>query len=290
MKKQILKSILLLAIPMVLTTSCSKDDEKKEAAAPSLGTATIKGRLTGDIVLNSGKADGIKGVKITGRINTSDLVAVGSVNTAGLIRTYEATTDDDGFYTLTVEAGSRPVGVTLDIPATIITEQTLENGNKENRTFNRVTAIPAITVVRGQVLVQDANYNFAAPVAKGLVTLEATVSFRNDLCKGISADLDSQITTVPVNTTLRVSWADDNLNPREVDVKTDANGKFTLSVETANANKTLTVRGIKFFADRKRDINSDGTCDTENNHGYTTGNIIFTINRGETNKEKITFN
>lgn len=276
---------------MVLVSSCSKEEEKKEVNSPEFGKITITGRLRGDLILNNGQLDPIKGVKVTARINVADLVSVGSVTAPGLTRTYESTTNDDGIYTLEVEAANKPVAVSLEIPQTINLDQTLENGTTEKRTFNRTTNIAnPVTLSRGQVHVQNADYNYNAIDAKGLVTLEGTVSFRNDLCKGISLSLDSQISVVPANTMLRITWTDDNFNAREVIVKTDANGKFTLSVETSQNSKTLTVRGIKFYADRKSDVDSDGDCDTENNYGYTTATLIFTINKGDVNKEKIIFN
>jgi hypothetical protein len=292
MKKQFLKLAVLLAMPLVIITSCSKEEEEKKDATQisGLGTATITGRLTGDVILNNGQLEGLSGVRVTARINTSDLIAVGSVP-GGLIRTYEATTDANGFYTLNIEAGSRPVGVTFDIPAAAIVEQTLENGSKVRTTFNRITVFSGfISMNKGQVFTQDAQYNFALPTTKSSVTLEADVFFRSDLCKGVSPQLDSQLTTAPANTMFRITWTDDNSYAREAIVKTDANGKFTFSVETSNASKTLTVRGIKVYADRKRDIDGDGNCDTETNYDYTTGSMSFTILKGETNKEEIEFN
>jgi phosphatidate phosphatase APP1 len=123
MKKQILKLTMVLVLPlMLINQSCKKESEDTKSTNVTMGSATITGRITGDIILNNGLKEGIAGIKITGRINTADLITTGSVATAGLTRTYEATTDANGNYTLTVDVNSKPVVVTLDIYPSLMCE------------------------------------------------------------------------------------------------------------------------------------------------------------------------
>lgn len=289
MKKQILQITMALALPFALfTQSCKKDSEETKTTV-AMGSATITGRITADMILNNGTREGVSGIKVTGRINTADLITSGSVVTAGLTRTYEATTDADGNYTLTVEVNSKPVGVTLDIPASFNAEQTLENGTKKQTVFTRNTVIPAtITVNRSQTVTQNADYDYEINALLGTVKLSGEVKFRNDLCKGISTALDSQVNIVPTNTILVVTWNDDNSNARELEVAVGTNGKYEFMVETQNASKSFTIRGRKFYADRKSPNPSD-SCITTNNYGYTLPSQNVTINKNESEVRNYTF-
>ena len=133
MKKQFLKITIALALPFVMfTQSHKKDNEDTKTSNVAMGSATITGKITADMILNNGVREGVAGIKFTGRINTSDLITTWSVVTSGLTRTYEATTDADGNYTLTVEVISKPLGVTLDIPQSFNAEQTLETAQEKN--------------------------------------------------------------------------------------------------------------------------------------------------------------
>lgn len=290
MKKQLFKISMLLALPvLLLTQSCKKDSEENKSTSVAMGTATITGRITADMILNNGTKEGVAGIKVTGRINTADLITTGNVATAGLTRTYEATTDANGNYTLTVDVNSKPVGVTLDIPASFNAEQTLENGVKKQTLFTRNNAVPAtITLTRSQVATQNADYDYEVSPLLGTVKLSGEVFFRNDLCKGVSAALDSQINIVPANTLLVVTWNDDNADPREIEVSVGANGKYEFMVETKNANKVLTIKGRKFYADRKSP-NINDSCITEKNYGYTLPTQNVSINKNESEVRNYTF-
>jgi hypothetical protein len=288
MKKQFLQITIALALQFVMLQSCKKDSEETKATV-AMGSATITGRITADMILNNGTREGVSGIKVIGRINTADLITTGTVATAGLTRTYEATTDADGNYTLTVEVNSKPVGVTLDIPASFNAEQTLENGTKKQTVFTRNTVIPGtITVNRSQTVTQNADYDYAINAILGTVKLSGEVKFRNDLCKGISAALDSQVNIVPTNTILVVTWNDDNFNSRELEVAVGTNGKYEFMVETQNASKALTIRGRKFYADRKSPNPSD-SCITAKDYGYTLPTQNVTINKNESEVRNFTF-
>lgn len=292
MKKQFLKITMLLALPFVFALqSCSEEEEEsKNTATVSMGSATITGRITADLILNNGQKEGVQGVKVVARINTSDLITTGNVNAAGLTRAYEAVTNANGEYTLTVEANSRPVNVSLEIPQTFNQTQTLENGTTRPTVFNRTTFVPTpVTITRGQVYTQNADYNYNIPSEIGTIKISGEVFYRNNLCKGISVELDSQIAVVPANTALVITWNDDNGNARESVVNVDANGKYEFTIETANANKTITIRGRKFYADRN-DIDGNGDCVTETGYGYTRPSFNVNINKNEEEKREIEFN
>jgi len=289
MKKQFQKLTMVLVLPlMLINQSCKKESEDTKSTNVTMGSAIITGRITGDIILNNGLKEGISGIKITGRINTADLITTGSVATAGLTRTYEATTDANGNYTLTVDVNSKPVVVTLDIPASFNAEQTLENGVKKQTLFTRNNAIAAITLTRSQVFTQNADYSYDVSPLLGTVKLSGEVKFRNDLCKGISSALDSQVNIVPTNTILVFTWNDDNSTSREMEVNVGATGKYEFMIETKNSGKQLSVKGRKFYADRKSP-NFNDSCITEKNYGFILPPQNIQINKNESEVRNFTF-
>jgi len=75
MKKQFLKITIALALPFVMfTQSHKKDNEDTKTSNVAMGSATITGKITADMILNNGVREGVAGIKFTGRINTSDLI------------------------------------------------------------------------------------------------------------------------------------------------------------------------------------------------------------------------
>lgn len=282
MKKQLLKITLLLAASVTLLQSCS-DDESKNTATVNMGSATITGRVTADVILNNGvKKDGLAGFTVTATISTQDLVTVPSGTYPN--KTYTAVTDANGNYTLSVEANVKPVNVTINYPNEFYGAQITEsNTSRRVRYFGATPAGGAgFQVTNGQVVTRDIdlpNYDDANQNL-GLGKVMGEVYFRNDVCKSASATLDSTVSLAPEGTVLIVEWNDPLTGKaREMQVKTDANGKFEFNVETANA-QNVTIRGLKFTAARK-EVQS-GNCVTVASHEYNLTPVVVTATKGET--------
>lgn len=279
MKKQILKLAVLLAMPVIALQSCSKDEESQNTATVNMGSATISGRLTGDVVLNNGQLEGLAGVTITATINGADLVTQAAPGAIFGTKTYTATTDANGFYTLTVDVNNKPVNVTLNVPQTITVTQTKEDGTQTRSVFNRTTAVSNPSLSRGQSSVQDFVYDFSQPAILGKVTIKGKVDFRNDLCKGVSTELDSQLNVVPAGTVLIFTWENDNGNDREVIIPVKADGTYEFVTETTSSLE-ITIKGRKFRAELK-ETNNDGDC-VGAQYDFTLSSQTITINRDET--------
>ena len=295
MKKQINKFGMLVAISIVFTLhSCTKEsDTSKNTSSVSIGSSKITGRITADLNLTNGniEKEGVEGIKVIATIKAEDLISTGSVNGAGLLRIYEAVTDSKGDYILNIDANNKPVTVTLDFPNSFIASQTLENGKSRTTEFTKSTVIPTTMVVtRGQSYIQNADYRYSFQPEIGTVKISAEVFFRNNLCRQTSPQLDSQLSVVPANTVLILSWIDDLNNSRESTVATDANGKFVFSIETKKSNLTVSVKGKKFSADIQSRTSPSSPCTTTSGYSFETSTYFCTINKNEEFKQKIEFN
>lgn len=282
MKKQVRKVLLLIAAPLIMLSSCS-DDETKNTATVELGSATITGRVTADVILNNGiKKDGLPGYTVAATINTQDLVTSPSGSYPS--KTFTTITDANGNYTLNIDANIKPVSVTLSYSPDFYASQTTENNT--NRRVRYFTASPAaggaFTVSKGQTVTRDIDlpsYD-ATNLDVGLAKVTGEVFYRNDVCKSASATLDSTVSLVPANTTLLAQWNDGVTGqPRELEIKTDANGKFEFSVET-NGTQNITIRGRKFTASRKEVQGSN--CVTVSAYEYNLSPINVSVIKNET--------
>ena len=281
MKTNFTKIGALLLLGTALSfQACKKDDESKNTALNTMGTAVITGKLSADLILNNGKKEGVAGISVTGTVNTQDLVTNPVTGTTYARRTYVATTDNDGMYKLVVDANVKAVTVTFDIPQSFSADQTIENGTTQRTVFTRTGVIPATIIVnKGQTVTQDAEYTYDIKPAVGLAKFTGVVYLRSDLCK---ADPDSQLTTATAGTIIVATWMDDEGRNREVEVTTGANGKFDFSVETENSSKTITLKGRKFIGSHKA---LDGTdCKTKTDYEYTHFSNSESASRNETTK------
>lgn len=272
--------VLLLLGASLSFQACKKDEESKNTALNTLGTAVITGKLSADLILNNGQKEGVAGITVTGTINTQDLVTNPSASGNYAQRTYVATTDNDGIYKLVVDANVKSVNVTFDIPQSFSADQTIENGTKQRTVFTRTGFVPGnVAINKGQTVTQDAEYTYDVKNPIGLAKFTGMVYLRSDLCK---ADPDSQLTAATAGTIIIATWTDDEGRSREVEVSTGANGKFEFSVETANSSKTITLKGRKFTGARKALDGSD--CKTKTDYEYTNFSNSESASRNETTK------
>lgn len=281
MKTNFTKIGVLLLLGASLTfQACKKDEESKNTALNTMGTAVITGKLSADLILNNGQKEGVAGISVTGTVNTQDLVTNPVAGTTYARKTYVATTDNDGIYKLVVDANVKSVTVTFDIPQSFSADQTIENGTKQRTVFTRTGIVPATVVVnKGQTVTQDAEYTYDVETAVGLAKFTGMVYLRSDLCK---ADPDSQLTAATAGTIIVATWMDDDGRNREVEVSTGANGKFEFSVETKNASKSISLKGRKFIGARKA---LDGTdCKTKTDYEFTNFSNSESASRNETTK------
>lgn len=278
MKTRITTIAALLLMSASLTFQSCKDEESKNTAEVPSGKAIITGKLTADLILNNGTKEGVAGVTVTGSINTADLIT-NPGSGAYARKTYTATTNSQGVYTLEVDAHVKAVNVSFGTPEKFIAEQTLENGTKQRTVFTRATAVPAnITLNNGQTYVQDVEYDFSTETSMGVAKVTGQVFFRNDLCR---VNPDSQLTAAPAGTIIVATWNDDEGRDREVELTVGANGKVELAVET-KSSITITLKGRKFTADIKE--LDGGDCITKSNHEYTVSSRSVSAVKNETNE------
>lgn len=277
MKKQLIKAMLLLSAPLMVLQSCKDEEETKNTATVELGSATIRGRVTADAILNNGvERDGLAGYTITLTINTDQLVNNG--NNGSLNKAYSAITDANGNYSVSIPVNAKPVTVTFSHTADFIGNQVTENKTTRRVRYNNPSvAVPfgSVALANGQTVVRDLHFqNFTdVPANLGLAKVTGIAYFFNNHCDTINGGLDSTV-TVPANTILVATWG-----TSELEVKTDANGKFDFEVETANS-QFVTLKGRQFTAARK--VNPGSGCVTDPNHDYTHSSISFTVNKNET--------
>ncbi len=272
----------MLLVSTGLTFMSCTSEESKNTAEPTVGSAIITGKITADLILNNGQKENVSGVTVVGTIDTRDLVTnpVAGANYAR--KSYTATTDANGVYTLKVDANVKPVTVSIVIPQTFTAEQTLENGSKVSKLFTRTTFVPAtIGVNNGQTVTQNADYSYEINPALGLAKITGTAYMRNKMC---FSTLDSQITPVTAGTILVATWTDDNSNAREVEITVGADGKFDFVVETANASKNVNIKGRRFVGKRDSRPAPLDPCETNNEYEYNHGGVNINATKNETTK------
>jgi hypothetical protein len=281
MKKQLIRLSLMVMPALALISSCSKDEDNKNERA-TLGQTTITGKATADLILNNGQLENVPaGTVILATISTRDLVLNETPGATYATKTYTATVDGSGNYTLNIEAGTKPVTVTIT-PNPFTFDQVLENGTTRSTmyTFPGATVVVSGTAGRSQVR----NLAYAAnevPGSKmGLITYQFdSVVYFNDLCEDDPAD---RYTFVPNGTIVVASWINDNGDSQERELVVN-NGKISLVVETSRSgNLSVTFRGRKFYGALNHDVAGD--CETENDHAYTAFSVTEGGIKGELTK------
>lgn len=275
---------MIMALPFLFTIqSCKKDNESTSTA--TLGSATITGRVTGDLDLLNGKIDPVAGIKVIAKINMSDLVAVGSAPTNS-VKIYEATTDADGNYTIKLDAGIKMLNVTLSFPAKANLEQTREDGSKQTVEYTVTSPSRSFTLYKGENRTENAVYTFKAEPSYGFITLRGHVQLRDDLCEVG----DDQLHNAPKGTIIVINWQSDGslAFDREMEVEVDADGNYSAKIETKESNKTFHINGRKFYDELKEKNGPD--CVTNSDYGFTTSLYSINVNKGETMVKDIEFN
>lgn len=284
MKKQILKFAVLMALPVLFSIqSCKKDNENTSTA--TLGSAFVVGKINGNLNLLSGEKDPVAGIKVIARVNMSDLVTSGSAP-ANAVKVYEATTDADGNFTIKLEAGNKPMNVTVSFPAKANLEQTKEDGTKEIVEYTVNSATRNITVYKGETKTENANYTFVPELPLGLMTVKGKVKFRNDLCE----TGDDQLHDAPSGTVIVISWMSDGsvVYDREIEAKVDGNGNYSAKLQSKESGKTIKIKGRKFYANRKEKEGVD--CVTKSDYGYVHSSQNVGVNKDETTVFNFEFN
>lgn len=162
MKKITLWSVLAVAGMFTAFTACKKD-EQKEPLTP--GTATVSGRLTANLDETDFQLQSVpQGTGVTFRISGADLERnpQPGYNYEDVI--VRGTADANGNYSVSLPAVKKTVNATVifdefEFDATVLTtdDDGFQEAVIERRTFTRANA--TVTIVEGQVLVRDYNYN-----------------------------------------------------------------------------------------------------------------------------------
>ena len=149
-----LSVLLLAAVTLVSLNSCKKDDN----VAPALGSATISGRLTANLDLNSttGPAN-VSGVAVLVTVLSSDQVT----NTSGITyatKVYTATSDANGLYSVNVEVGDKAVNATVK-PNDFVYNQVQITGSTPSTVRTKYSVSSQNTVLyKGSNIVLDFAY------------------------------------------------------------------------------------------------------------------------------------
>lgn len=153
--------LLMLSLAVAATfTSCNKDDD--DDAQPTLGFATISGKVKADLNLKNDTAGTIweypEGKTIYFVINTEDLV----INSNGgnyADKVYTATVDAQGNYSVNIEANTKPVTVHTVYGDEFLYDQIQFDGTTKQKEYN-LDDPGNIVVHKGQKIVQDLFYDF----------------------------------------------------------------------------------------------------------------------------------
>jgi hypothetical protein len=289
MKKLVLKSMLLLALPLAFAfQGCKKDS--KNTANIELGKATITGRVVGNLNANSGVNEPVEGIRVIARVNISDLIAQGTAP-AGAIKVFETTTDATGNYTLEIEAGNKPMAITLQFPNGANLEQTKENGTKEVVNFTVNNPTRTFTMLKGETRTENATMSSVNETPLATITVRGKVEFRNDLC---NSDPAAQLSNAPSTTKLYARWHSDNISDlssttdREILVNVKSDGTYEVKIETTKANRKIVIQGVKFAATQRYLDGSD--CKTKNDHEYSHSVDDVTVGKSETAVLNVEFN
>jgi hypothetical protein len=286
MKQQILKSAMaFIALPVLFSlSSCDKDsDTKNTTPVTELGKVTVKGNISGDLDLNNGTlSEGMEGITVTVVINNQDLINNYTIwywgNVANGYRTYSATTDALGNYSVDVEAGSKPLNATIYTAYLVNANQKNELGVSSSKTFyNNTGSSIGLNLFKGQSYTQNFEYRSNITPEVGTMSIKGDVRFRNDLC----VVGDAQYSQAPANTKLLVEWNDDWGRNKQVTLNVDANGKYEFACESYSNSKGFYIRGVQFNADRKT---NPGMGCTPSNYTYTLfggGSAYTPVNKGE---------
>lgn len=162
MKKITLWGVLALAGMFTAFTACKKDEQKEPLSA---GSAMVSGRLTANLDETDFQLQSVpSGTGVTFRISGADLDRnpQPGYNYEDVI--VRGTTDANGNYSVSLPAVKKSINATVifdefEFDATVLTtnDDGFQEAIIERRTFTRANA--TISIVEGQVLVKDYNYN-----------------------------------------------------------------------------------------------------------------------------------
>ncbi len=154
MKKVISLAMSFAAVALIFTSCGSDDETKPEAVTTTANISGIVKAATND-TLDDPRLP-IQGVQIHASINMGDVALNYDPSFDYENRTFTATTNADGEYSLDVTAGNSPVDVTI-LGDDARLEVVLTDSTSEMRTFRVNTA--NVSVVGGQNVILDLEYN-----------------------------------------------------------------------------------------------------------------------------------
>jgi len=177
MKKrlQTLANLTLVVLILATVNGCKKkEDDEVLNPKPALGTATIKGKLTGDINYTVAGNENLAGVTVLVTVYTEDLVVnpdyrylaydYGTYESTYQnfpSKTYTAVTDANGEYTITIEVGDRGAYVDVtpqDKAFDVITGGDPATERKVFYFYDYDYYSTDVTIFKGSVEVRDYDY------------------------------------------------------------------------------------------------------------------------------------
>lgn len=282
MRKLLLSALALMSLATVITfTSCDKD-ETFEYTPEALGKATIKGKVSAELdVTNNVYETAPAGTRVSVTLDT-ELLAANPINGYDYeVKTYEATTDANGEYTITVDASSKAASVTIYV----------EDFTSNDMVYT--TAPVAFNIVENITKVQDfvcVNTKRDGEVKKGIITgwayLNSTEEDELDTTGtsiGACAGFTYEYEYAPVGTV--VIAEDANNDVFETAVKADGLYEFNLAPGTYTVKLVDAIFEKEFVVNDCAATNPDPNTLSKEDRVFTddSGLAAITVVAGQTN-------
>ena len=217
------KLFLCAAVAMLALVGC----EKQEQSSLSFEDAKTDAKITGTLVYYADKAGAATEEIALANQRVYFQVAANQYATGAIgVKSFEATTDADGVFTITVPMGSKAINGTLLTDVIVI-------GEAPNRIFLDETQQP-ITLNAGDAKVKKcvAPINDALTACQGTATLQGKVTYNAGLVKKGDATEDGIVAApADLKVSVRVPYSTVNAGEdRTLITRTKADGSYVLEV------------------------------------------------------------
>lgn len=160
MKTLSIKTALVITLlsATIWTSGCKKKDETTSSggSAEALSSSTIKGKVWADLNTTSTGNEALTSGTIIAKVSTADLYTPSP--TVPRDRFYSTSVKSDGTYSISVEAGAKPVSVTV-YPQDFETDQIISTSPITTQRKVYTSSSFSVTSIQGGVKIIDITYN-----------------------------------------------------------------------------------------------------------------------------------
>jgi len=279
------KKVVIFSLGLMSLMACQKESE---IVPDELGTATISGKLTADLDLsndvNAGGAfvrglnpEAVEGITVSVTVDTRNWDQTPDLNYNYERRTYTATTDANGEYTLEIPAGERAFNASLSFASFNFDQvQFAANGNGGTRNVQYSVGNRNVSIFAGASESITTKYNEGSvspgETEVGSYTLNGQLRANNNETNDTNSTGGFQTTyenDFPAGVTLSVQINTNNIGGngfiyREVTVASD--GSFSIQIPTPVDQGSATSFVIQFpdlLMDYTRFVSGDVTTTEE---------------------------